>query len=422
MELLEQVSKQVGDLANRVGPINTTLDEIKATIARQGKTIEQMQADREHAIASVRTPWDTEGGTDIRRACPWLSSRFSLTAAMQAYAHYHSHGQFPKPDKDALIRAGHFPEAVERAMSGKISTDGGFLIADAYRAEIIAALLPRTIMGALGVRMMSVGERAGQIRWPKQNSRPTVTAVPEAGAPTESTPTWQQVVASPHKAGMLMAVPNEVLKYGVPDTERFLLELLEKELRIEIDTRVLRGVGAANEPLGMLGTADIQNPAVGANGGAITYNLILDLITQVEESNTQGTKFGFACHPRGQREILQVLDSQNRPIFFSPEFAPGLVGPRPGNLMGYPVHKTTHITIAGTKGSGTALTELWFAAWDEILLTMWGDIEVRQSDQATDGTNNAWTSDLTLARAFVTYDVTVDHAQGVGVISDMNSA
>lgn len=417
---IEDKIDKVTHVASDMPAMRTSVDALRAQLDAQERRLVAQEAERQKAAQSVRTPWGDEG-RDERLHNRALSPRFSLTAAFQRWLHAKGVKGIAAPNKDALIRAGHFPDAVERAMSGNILTQGGFLIPEEYRDDIIPALLPRTILAQLGVRMLAVGG-AGQIRWPKQNSRPTVTAVPEASAATESTPTWQSVVSTPHKAGMLMAIPNEILKYGIASVEAFLQDLFLKELSIEVDTRALRGTGSANQPLGLVNMDSIQNPAVGANGGPITANLILDLITQVEESNTRGTRFGFATSPRGIREIQQIVDGDTRPLFLNAMFSPGLAGARPGTIHGYHVFTTTHIPVNLTKGSGTALTELHFSAWDELLIPMWGDIEIMESKEATDGTNNAFTMDLTLARAFVTYDVIAFHNEALGVINDMDSA
>src|SRR3990167_4402954 len=162
----EEITK---DLTKAIGDVTASRTDIKAAVEAQNVRVAAIEKEREEARKRIRTPWAVGGGADEARRDPNLSPHYSLTTMFQAVMHargtkFSDGSPVPAPNKDALIRAGHYPDAVERAMSAAVLTSGGFLIPEEYMTDIIPALLPRTRVLQLGVQTLNVGTGVGQIR------------------------------------------------------------------------------------------------------------------------------------------------------------------------------------------------------------------------------------------------------------------
>ena len=99
-----------------------------------------------------------------------------------------------------------------------------------------------------------------------------------------------------------------------------------------------------------------------------------------------------------------------------------MAGASPTAILGHSILESTNVPTNIAKGAGTNLTNLFFADWAESILLTWGGLDIRSSLDATDGTNNAFTQDLTLIRGFVNFDWVPFQETGFGLVPDMASA
>lgn len=418
---MEKITEDLQGIREGVDGVTTTLGAVQDAVSKQEERIAKIEERQAHA---AKFPGHNDGSDDTahERQFPGQSRAFSWSIAL---AHVDAcRNRNPMPDKDHWIKRGFAPETVERTMSADILTDGGFLIPDEYVAEIIPALRPQVVLMQAGARTLDVPAGVGQIRWPKENAVATTSHVAENEAPTESTPTVQQVVANPHEMRAFVKIPMNLIRMGSPSVEQFLRDQFLREMAIELDRTGLRGLGAANEPLGVANFPSLESVEAGSpDGGPLTYNLLLDLETFVFENNVPaGNTTAWITSHRGWREVRQLLDSQNRPLFHTSHHDPGLTGAPNSSIFGHPIFKTTQVPSNLTKNGGVSLTELYFALWQELMLVRWGGIEVRTSRDAYDGTDSAFLNNLMFLAAFMTYDWVPFHEESFGLIGDIETA
>ena len=86
--------------------------------------------------------------------------------------------------------------------------------------------------------------------------------------------------------------------------------------------------------------------------------------------------------------------------------------------MGHPYKMTTQIPIDLTKGNSTNCTEIYFGNWSELLIGMWGTVELRASQE----TYTAFQSDQTWIRILQEVDIQVRHAESFCLINDATIA
>ena len=82
--------------------------------------------------------------------------------------------------------------------------------------------------------------------------------------------------------------------------------------------------------------------------------------------------------------------------------------------LGYKYAMTTQVPINLTKNNGTALTEVYFGNWAELIIGQWGGMEIMASQETSD----AFEKDQTWIRILQEVDVGVRHDQSFCLISD----
>jgi HK97 family phage major capsid protein len=82
--------------------------------------------------------------------------------------------------------------------------------------------------------------------------------------------------------------------------------------------------------------------------------------------------------------------------------------------LGYPYKMTTQIPINLTKANGTALTEVYYANWQELIIGQWGGMEIMASNETSD----AFEKDQTWVRVLQEVDLAVRHPESFCVCSD----
>ena len=324
--------------------------------------------------------------------------------------------------KDVIAKANEYALKVSgRAanQSAGIMTQGGAWVPDQWMQDIIPALTAKEVVMSAGAGEFNVPAGVGTVKFPREDGRATAYWIGEGSAPTSSGYTAGTVEAQQHKCAVLIKSTNDFLEMGIPATEAYLRRALVRDLGLALDLAALRGTGGSNEPVGISTLTGVGSVVIGTNGGAITYNLLRHLVRTVLKANAPMSRPGFIMHPSLWTEVMKLKDDNNRPLFHSPDFIPGLAGATPTTLFGYPVFTSTQIPITITKNaSGATLTECYFGDWSELERVLWQSVEIRLSNQAYDGTDSAFTQDMTFFLAIVKMDWVARHAASFALIPD----
>ena len=436
--LLERLQEEAGKHTQILGEVNLSLDGLKQFQVKQESRLAQLEraAVTPARLAVMGPTAGTDGASagyrtslhDIFKVVG--EKRLGKTGWSQAGVREEWQDTFRKDpvawQRDVIEKARERAMKLGAQVSGRaanmsagILTQGGAWIPDEWSEEIIPALTAKEVVMQAGAGDFRVPAGVGTFKFPREDGRSTAYWIGEGVAPTTSGLTTGTVDAQQHQCAILVKATNSLLRMGIPSTEAYLRRALARDLGLALDLAALRGTGGSNEPVGINTLTGVGSVAVGTNGGAITYALLRNLVRTVLKANPPGERFGFIMTPSLWTEIMKLVDSQQRPLFHSPSFAPGLPGATPQTLFGYPVYLTTQIPITLTKNaSGATLTEVYFGDWSEIERVMWTDMEIRLSNQAGDGTDNAFPQDLTFFLAIVSVDWVARHAASFALIAD----
>lgn len=152
------------------------------------------------------------------------------------------------------------------------------------------------------------------------------------------------------------------------DAENMVREDLATVHALAWDLAAIAGSGAANQPRGILSTAGIGSVAIGANGGAPTYQSILDLETVVADANVDESSMAYLTNAvmRGKLKNTPQLNSASGviPIWQDNE------------VNGYKAAVSKQVPRALTKGTSVDCHAMIFGAWDQLILGEYGVLEL----------------------------------------------
>lgn len=244
-------------------------------------------------------------------------------------------------------------------------TAGGNLVAtELQMGSFIEMLRNAMVLDKLGVTMLS--DLRGNIAIPKQTGGATIYWVAENTAPTESQQSVGQVLMSPKTAGGFTDIGRTLMNQTSLDVEAFVMRDLATSLGLGIQLAAIAGTGASNQPSGLLTRI---TPAVigGTNGLAPTWDNIIDLETNVANSNADIGTMGYLVNAktRGKLKRTQKFSGTNG----DPIWDRGTAEP----LNGYRAAATNAVPSNLTKGSSSGVcSAILFGNFQDLMIGLWG--------------------------------------------------
>jgi HK97 family phage major capsid protein len=246
------------------------------------------------------------------------------------------------------------------------TTMGGFTVAtDLLGASFIEVLRNRLSVMAAGATMLT--GLVGNVAIPRQTSAASAFWVAENGVPTESQQAFDQVTMSPKTVGAFTDVSRRLLLQSSIDVEAFVRMDLAKVIALAIDLGALNGSGASNQPRGVLQTAGIGSVAIGTNGGPLTWDAVVDLETAVGTANADVPTSSYITNAvlRGRmKKTAEMGNTAALPIW------------RGNEVNGYQAIASNQVPSNLTKGTGTNLSALLFGNFADLLIGMWGGLDL----------------------------------------------
>lgn len=260
------------------------------------------------------------------------------------------------------------------------STTGATLVAtDQLAGSFIDMLRAEMVMLGLGVRVLDGLQ--GQVNIPKQTAASTMYYPTNEGtAITESNPTFGQLQLTAKHAGIYVELSRALLLQSNPAADALTIDDIRRQIGIGIDTGIYAGSGSP-QPTGLTGTGSIG----AVTGTSLAYAGVVEFQTDVGTANGLDASCAYLTTPA----VAGLLMQRQR---FSSTDSPLWQGSvTEGMVAGYRARASTIVTAA----------TMAFGAWSQIILAMWGDLEIARSEYAN------FPAGITGIRGFVSYDVGV---------------
>jgi HK97 family phage major capsid protein len=273
--------------------------------------------------------------------------------------------------------------------------------------------------------------RSNILKQPKMTSTGRATYAGETQAIPVTQQGFGQAQLQAHKLTAMTPISRELIVDSDPSVEMTVKDDLGEQLSLGEDLGFLMGVASPLAPQGILtAPGTTQQAAVGTNGDPLSYEMIVDLRTQLNRKNVPTINRFWVCSPDITGEIAKVQSPAHNYVFVENAFSiPNSVvqNNQPGNrkapvgvLMGWPVFESSQIQNGTTGTNTTGL--LGLVEGSEVRIGQRGEILLDASKEGTYvdafGTvQSAYQNDEILYRAILRHDILLRHAEAVAVRS-----
>jgi len=193
----------------------------------------------------------------------------------------------------------------------------------------------------------------------------------------ESTPSFSPVTLSPKTVRGRVDITRKMIKQGLPSVEAIIRADLARGVAEEIDRAALYGSGANDEPKGIIGSSGVATVAVGADGGSLNWDVLVDLETACAIKNADRGNLGYVTNAKIRGTMKKtVIDSGGAVL--------GFLMDSEGRVNGHKCLISNAVPSDLTKGDGTNLSAVVFGNWSELLVGMWGGLDI-EPDAVTHG-------------------------------------
>lgn len=284
------------------------------------------------------------------------------------------------------------------------ATAGGNLVAtDLLSANFIDLLRNAMVISRMGAQYLT--GLVGNVAIPKQTGGGTFYWLAESGSVTASGQTFGQVALSPKTGAAKTQISRKLLQQSSIDVEAFVRGDLAKIVGLGIQSAAING-GGSNEPTGILSTSGIGSVAGGTNGAAPSWANVVDLETKVAVANADVGTLGYLTNAAVRGKLKGTQKFTTNPGGDSIWTA----GDTP--LNGYQAGVTNAVPSNGTKGTGTDLSSIIFGNFADLIIGMWGGLELQVDPFSAGDTGSV------IVRAFQDVDVAVRHAESFAAMID----
>lgn len=302
---------------------------------------------------------------------------------------------------------------------GATATGGAAVATNLLASSFIEVLRNRAMVMQLGPTMLT--GLVGNVAIPRQISQTATYWVTEASAITEAEATFDQVTLSPKQLGARSQYSRLMLQQATPDIEGVVRNDLAKVMALGLDLAAINGSGSSGQPKGILNQSGIGSVAMGTNGAAFANATTastsgLDQLIQLERAVDVANALNGTLYYLTNAKVvgaLKQLKTQYADYLWSANRQDTTNGTQ-GSINGYDVARSNQVPSNLTKGSGTNLSALIFGDFSQLLVGMWGGLEILPNPYGSG--YNAGSVDI---RALQTVDLNVRHVESFAAITDI---
>jgi HK97 family phage major capsid protein len=282
--------------------------------------------------------------------------------------------------------------------------DGSVLVQKDVR-PILDFLRAPSVLRNLGAQFLT--GLVGNISMPEMTAGAVSTWKGEVETLDKSNQKFAEREFSPNRLGTFAIRSKQFLAQTAPAIETMLRTDLENSVVQKLEQTAINGIGTGNIPQGILQNGDVNQVALGANGGAFTRGTMIALMAAVMNNNIPLTSPGLLLNVNTMAALMNTKLDAGSGLFLMNSA---------DNLMGYKTAVTTNVPGNLTKGTGTNLSAAIFGSWNNLLIGQWGGLDIT-TDPYTLGTEGQI---RIIIQSF--YDIMVQRAKAFSVVKDVNSA
>jgi len=304
---------------------------------------------------------------------------------------------------------------------GASATGGSLVATNLLAGSFIEVLRAKAMIMQLGPTMLT--GLVGNIAIPRQTSATQTYWVNEAETLTEAEVTFDQVTMSPKQVGAISQYSRLMLQQSTPDIEMVVRNDLAKVMALAIDKASIYGAGANGEPTGILNQSGIGTVSMGTNGGSFAngsasvspsgLDQLIQLESKLDIANALEGSLYYMTNARVIAQLKQLKDQYGGYLWSNNTDATTALA-TPGSISGYSVARTNQVPFNLSKGTGTNLSALLFGNFSDLVIGMWGALEILPNPYGS-----GYNSGSINIRSLQTVDIAVRHAASFAAITDI---
>lgn len=293
------------------------------------------------------------------------------------------------------------------------AAQGGNLIAtQLLTGSFIEALRARAMVMRLGATLLT--GLVGNVEIPRQSGVSTVSWISETGTVTGTNATFDKVPLSMKTVAAKSFISRNMLKQASLDVELFVRNELITSIALGVDLACLTGTGSNGQPKGIFNQTNVGKVG-GTTGTDLSFDLLIDMETQVAAANVVGDTMAYMCNARTIGALKKLKDDNGQYLWKSID--KGFANGTPGEVNGYPVARSnqlcSNITV-GESPSQKTCSELVFGNWSDIVIGEWGVVELLPNPFSATAYDNGGVE----IRALQSLDVAVRHPESFCIFND----
>lgn len=259
------------------------------------------------------------------------------------------------------------PQRVQNTVLTTTGTNTGKETVFQEYGEFIDILRNMMVTTRLGARILT--GLKGPVNFPKQTGAGTLYWTGEnSGADvTQSNITFGTVTITPKTCQAQGALSRQLILESTPDVEAMVRNDLAEIHALGWDQSALHGTGSNNQPTGIYALSGVNAVAM---GGVPTFGKLVDMVTATALYNALLGSTGWATNPAMAGKLMQTLDfptsAAGRPIWSGKHTE--------GVLAGYDAIASNQ--VKANLGSGQDEIGILFGNWADLLIGMWGALEL----------------------------------------------
>jgi HK97 family phage major capsid protein len=366
----------------------TRFNEIDARLESIGGEVETLEKLQKRAAEKVaHAPVYGTASRSEEKERESMINKYSFKRAMEQATTGHKEGvelEFHKEASAEFQRAGVSVSAhgllipsfaFKRDMSatgGSAGSEGGVNV-QTNVGGIIDVLLPNTVLDGLGVTRFD--NLTGNLDLPLASTQPAAGWNTENGTATEKSPAFGKVSFTPKRLAAIIQVSNQLLRQSSNSIDAYVRNYLAQAMAQELERAAIKG-GGTNEPVGIIGNADVNvifaggaaSNATNANGAAVVWADVVNAMKAVESNNAMGQ--AYLTNPL-VKAALQTTGRQASGVEGNFILQSGA-----GELNGYQLAVTTNAPSNLAKGSSSTLSSMIFGDFSKLAIASWGGMEL----------------------------------------------
>lgn len=339
---------------------------------------------------------------------------FEASRAMAEQIGRDPRGFFVPQDVLADPRYGRaFAQRAGSPLNVTTAAEGGDLVATNLLAgSFIEMLYNATVVSAAGATILD--GLVGNVDIPRQTAGADFAWVAENIAPAEDASTaFDQVALTPKTVGGWVAMTRRLLKQSTPAVEGLVRRDLVRGAGVAIDKGALIESGAANNPKGVINQTGVASVVMGNPDGALpTWAKMVEFETGPAAANAEGSAMAYIVNAK-TRGVLKVTKKDDGSGMFVWDTGNAAATP----INGYRAFVTNILRSNLSKGGSSGiLSEAVFGNWSDLLIGMWGGLDIFPDPYTQADKGNL------ILRVFQDCDVAVRHGVSFAASSDIKTS